>query len=366
MRILIVADKLIGGAGNVAQQLATCFSQKEENTVFLLIDASDKPKYDLSKVNIIDRRITPVKLKNPIKLIIRFVKNTKKLKNTINSCKADVIISFLNTISPEILFSQWRSKTPVIVSERSNPYVEWEKKDRLNKLKWWLSYRRANLIVYQFKTFEPFFSYAYKRKKTRVIPNMIFSDAGRSSLQKVSVHNPIKFATVATLYPVKRIGLMISIFESLLKKQQNIELNIYGDGPDRKTLEQQVRDLCLENHVFFHGHVLDTIERLSNNDVMLLTSEREGFPNAILDAMEAGVPSVMFKCHDGLSEIIIDGENGFLIKQNDVQAYTDKLEYLVKHPHIIVEMSKNASVMKQQYDKEAVIMLWEKYVKSII
>lgn len=359
MRLLIVADKLTGGAGNVAQQLASCFSQKDDNVVFLMIEANTKPKYDLSKVNIIDRKITPVKLSNPIKKITRYISSSKKLRNTINGCSADVIISFLNSISPEVLFSQWRTKTPIIVSERSNPYFEWKKKDWFFKLKWWLSYRRASLIVYQFKTFEPFFNYAYKRKKTCVIPNMIFSDSSVSSFQKVSVHNPIRFATVATLYPVKRIGLMIDIVGSLLKRYQNIELNVYGDGPDRKKLEQQVLDLGIENHVFFHGQVLNIIECLRDNDVMLLTSEREGFPNAILDAMEASVPTIMFKCHEGLSEIIVDGENGVLVKQNDVQAYTDKLEYLINNPQEMTNMGNKALTLKQNYCKSSIIRLWE-------
>ena len=224
MRILVVADKLTGGAGNVAQQLASFFSQKEKNTVFLLIEANVKPKYDLSKVNIIDRKVVSEIIHNPIKKIKRYIANSKKLRDTIKDCSADVIISFLNSISPEILFSQWRTKTPVIVSERSNPYFEWNNRDWLFKLKWWFSYRRANLIVYQFKTFEPFFKYANSRNRPRVIPNMIFSASKESSSPK-ALHNPIRFATVATLYPVKRIGLMIGIIGDLLKKYQNIELN---------------------------------------------------------------------------------------------------------------------------------------------
>lgn len=366
MRILIVADKLIGGAGNVAQQLATCFSQQEDNTVFLLIDASDKPKYDLSKVNIIDRRIKAVKLRNPIKLITRFVKNTKKLKNTINSCKADVIISFLNTISPEILFSQWRSKTPVIVSERSNPYMEWEKRGWLDKLKWKVSYRRADKIVYQFANFEPFFKYAYKNNKTCVIPNMIFGDSEDVIIDEDGLNHPVRFAALASLSPVKRIDMMVDMFATLLNKHSQIELNIYGDGPKRKDLEQQVAQLGVQDHVHFHGHILNTHENLCKNDILLLTSEREGFPNAVLDAMKAGLPTVMFKCHEGLGEIIIDGENGFLIEQNDKKAFVEKLDYLIENPQELIKMKKQAVAMKQKYRQDLVLGQWEDCIESVL
>lgn len=366
MRLLFVADKLTGGAGNVAQQLASYFSQIEDNTVFLLIDASDQPKYDLSKVNIIDRRINPVKLKNPIKLITRFIKEKRELRETINGCNADVIVSFLNSISPMVLFSQWRTNTPIIVSERSNPYQEWEKDPLKMRIKWFVSYHRADMIVYQFKTFEPFFKFAFNNKKTCVIPNMIFDDKQDWIPQVKESHNSIRFATLATLYPVKRIDLMIDIFASLLKKHSCIELNIYGNGPDKEKLQQKTIQMGIDTYVHFRGHVQNTYKALCDNDVLLLTSEREGFPNAVLEALEAGLPTVMFKCHEGLNEIIQDGINGFLIEQDDVQGYIDNLDYLINNPNVIADMSRNTKTIRKQYNKETVLGFWEKCIKSLI
>lgn len=364
MRILIIADKLTGGAGNVAQQLASCFSQIEDNVVFLLIEVSTKPKYDLSRVNIIDRKIKPIKLNNPIKKIKRYIKNSKKQREVINGCSADVIISFLNSISPEVLFSQWSTKTPIIVSERSNPYFEWEKKDWLFRLKWWLSYRRANMIVYQFKCFESFFLFAYKKNKTQAIPNMIFDSAASPGHKDRKC--PIKFASVSTLYPVKRISLMINIIAELRKKQLDIELNIYGDGPDREQLESQVKSMRLQDSIHFHGHVADVNSSISQNDILLMTSEREGFPNVIIEAMNVGVPTVTFNYHDGIGEIISDGINGVLIEQDNVKAYIDKLEFLVKNPHIITNMGENGLAMCKKYNKENVIQLWKDCIESVI
>lgn len=365
MRLLITADKLTGGAGNVAQQLASHYSQIEGNDVFLLIEANNKHRYDLSKVKIIDRKIVPEKLHNPIKIIKRYIANSKKLRDTINDCSADVIISFLNSISPEILLSQWSTKTPIIVSERSNPYFEWRKKDWPFRLKWRLSYRRANMIVYQFKSFEPFFKHAYKRKRTCVIPNMLFADAAATPSRE-KTRDTVRFATVATLYPVKRIGLMIDIVGNLLKKHYNVELNIYGDGPDRDSLERKVSELGIGNHVVFHGHVQDTIACLRDNDVLLLTSEREGFPNVVLEAMGAGIPSVMFDFHDGIKELVTEGVTGFLIKQDNTSAFVEKLEYLVQNPQLIDEMGKNAYSEKQRYDKETVMRLWTSCVEKVV
>ena len=366
MRLLFVADKLTGGAGNVVQQLASYFSQKADNTVFLLIDASAQPKYDLSKVNIIDRRINPVKLKNPIKLITRFIKNNRKLRETINNCHVDVIVSFLNSISPEVLFSQWRTNTPIIVSERSNPYQEWEKDPLKMRIKWFVSYHRADMIVYQFHCFEPFFRFAFKRNKTRTISNMIYDSSKRSPISHVFKPDIVRFASVASLFPVKRIKLMIDMFAEAYKKHPEIQLNMYGDGPERKKLEEQVKRLNLQESIIFHGHTTDVYSVMEQNDVLLMTSEREGFPNVILEAMSRGVPTVTFSCHEGFSEIIQNGVNGFLIKQNDTNMFINQIDYIVNNPQILLEMSSNAIVMKKKYEIDVVIQQWQSCIEQAL
>lgn len=365
MRLLIVADKLTGGAGNVAQQLAYCFSQKEDNCVFLMIDASAQPKYDLSRVQIIDRRRTPVRLKNPIKRAFRYLSNSKHLKNTINNCKADVILSFLNSVSPEILFSQLHTKTPIIVSERSNPYMEWKEKEWQFKLKWWLTYLRANMIVYQFKCFEPFFLLPFRLHKTCAIPNMVIGNKDVIYSNR-GMNHPIRLAALATLSSVKRIDKMIEIFASLLPRHPQIELNLYGDGPNKNELIQQVKKLGITDKVHFHGHILNTHENLCKNDILLLTSEREGFPNAILEAMNAGIPTVMFKCHEGLSEIIINGENGYLIEQNNKKEFVEKLDYLIKNPLVLSYMKETTLQKRTNYSCDVVIKQWESCLKKVL
>lgn len=366
MRLLIIADKLTGGAGNVAQQLASLFSENKDNVVYLMVEENSKPKYDLSRVNIINREIVPVKLHNPIKKIKRYIGNSKKLRNTINGCSADIIISFLNSISPEVLLSQWCTKTPIIVSERSNPYFEWGRKGWLFRIKWWLSYRRANKIVYQFKCFEPFFKFAFKRNKTCAIPNMIFDSAELQNHKEGNILYPIKFASVSTLYPVKRINLMIEMFAELKKKCPEIELNIYGDGPDRVKLEGQVEQMGLHDCIHFHGHVADVTSYIAQNDILLMTSEREGFPNVIIEAMNVGVPTVTFKYHNGISEIISDGNNGFLIEQDDKKAYIEKLELLVKNPQVIANMGEYGLSVCKKYNKDTVVQLWQECIENVV
>ena len=222
------------------------------------------------------------------------------------------------------------------------------------------------MIVYQFHCFESFFKYTYKKGKTCVIPNMIYYPKDDITKRAIINNDNLRFAAISTLYSVKRINMMIDIFANVWSKHPTIVLNIYGDGPDREKLEQQVCKLGLQNSIIFHGHVTDTTKVLCNNDVLLMTSEREGFPNVILEAMNVGAPTVMFKCHDGLSEIITDGVNGFLIEPDNTNEFTEKLQSLVVNPNIIKELSKNALSSKAQYSREQVMHLWENCIKFTI
>ena len=366
MRILIISDKLTGGAGNVAQQLSSHFSMIEGNTVFLMLDATAKPKYDLSRVHVLDRKMNPVQLRNPIKKIIRYVKNIKKKRKLIDDCHADVIVSFLNSVSMDVLIAQWFTKIPIIVSERSNPYQEWEDNSLFMNFKWWISYHRANMIVYQFHCFEPFFKFAHRRNKTCAIPNMIYDMCEKPMVRQISDSQPVRFASVATLRSVKRIDIMIGIVAKVHKHYPNIYLNIYGEGPDGVDLQKQVDDLGLQEIVCFHGHTTEIKNIMEHNDILLMTSEREGFPNVILEAMNVSVPTVTFRCHEGFSEIIQDGVNGFLIKQNDIKAFVEKLEYIIRRPEIITMMSKESIASREKYNKEYVMNLWSHCIGTTI
>lgn len=366
MRILIVVDKLSGGAGNVAQQLASCLSQKQDNAIYLMIETNVQPKYDLSKVSIINREIDSKKIKNPIHTIKRYLSSIKWLHKTINSCKPDVIISFLNSVSINVLMSQWFTKTPIIVSERSNPYQEWSNLSIRKRMQWYIAYRRSNMIVYQFKCFEPFFKFAFKRSKTRVIPNMIYDTLKRHAINHVFKPDMVRFASVASLFPVKRINLMIDMFADAHKRHPEIQLNIYGDGSEREDLEEQVKRLNLQGSIIFHGHTTDVYSVMEQNDVLLMTSEREGFPNVILEAMSRGVPTLSFCCHQGFSEIIQNGVNGFLIKQDDTNLFINQIDYIVNNPQMLAEMSNNASVMKKKYEIDVVIRQWQSCIEQVL
>ena len=152
MRILIAVDSTKGGAGNIAQIMALYFKEHGYDTHLLFTMGMSNTKHDITGLN-------TYCLSENYKGIIKQISGVKKIIKEINP---DIIISFLHTVSPVVLASQWLTKTPVIVSERSNPYTNVKtKKYRLFRK---ITYRRANLVTVQFDVFKEFDKRLFKKK----------------------------------------------------------------------------------------------------------------------------------------------------------------------------------------------------------
>lgn len=115
------------------------------------------------------------------------------------------------------------------------------------------------------------------------------------------------------------------------------DLILVGVGPLQAQLQEQARSLGVENRVRFLGFVEDLEGLLAESDIFILTSDKEGFPLSILEAMRAGLPVVASDV-GGVKEAVIDGETGFLIPRGDVSTLRQRLEQLITDPVLRARM----------------------------
>ncbi len=153
---------------------------------------------------------------------------------------------------------------------------------------------------------------------------------------------PVRFASVGRLDPVKNIGALIEALSRPPWKERDWTLTVYGAGPERLILEQQVRQKSLGNRIQFAGYVDDIAAVWATHHVLIMPSRFEGVPLAMIEAMLCGRPVVATDI-GGIAEWIDDGHNGFLIANPtplDIGAalerlwsQRDQLELLGKHAH---------------------------------
>jgi glycosyltransferase involved in cell wall biosynthesis len=113
---------------------------------------------------------------------------------------------------------------------------------------------------------------------------------------------------------------------------------LIGDGKERPKLEQQVREAGLEENFLFLGCRNDVPDLLAACDLSVLPSESEGLPNAILEAMAAGVP-VVATCVGGIPEIIENGQNGLLVPPQNPQALAEAILRILRDSNLAMRLA---------------------------
>lgn len=156
-------------------------------------------------------------------------------------------------------------------------------------------------------------------------------------------------ATVAVLSPIKNIETLIGAFSRIHKQFSNFKLVIGGDGPSKKSLELLAHSSGLSDNIIFTGKLsLDEVREVMRDCyVFALPSLSEGFGRVFIEAMALGKPVIAPKV-GGVSEIVHDGENGFLIEPKDVDALFAKSEYLIKNPDVAKKMGETGRIFVRE------------------
>ncbi len=163
---------------------------------------------------------------------------------------------------------------------------------------------------------------------------------------------------------VKRIEDIIHVFAKV-QKQIPSKLLLVGDGPERTGIEALCRELGVSHDVRFLGK-LDTIEEaLSLADLFLLTSEKESFGLAALEAMACEVP-VISSDAGGIPEVNIHGETGYVSKIGDIDDMVKNAVAILSDPVLHKEMKKKALERAQEFDIKKILPLYEKYYEKIV
>ncbi len=160
---------------------------------------------------------------------------------------------------------------------------------------------------------------------------------------------------VGRLAKQKNLKDVILAFERL---PQTVELHFYGDGPEKSHLKKMVEQKNLPDRVFFHGFIhpnkVNLVLQFAKCTV--LTSNFEGFALSVQESIANGCPSVSYDTKYGPSTIIENGKNGFLVKQGDIDALSEKLSLIVTG-QVVFEQHELQKTMKK-FSQESFLKKW--------
>ena len=191
----------------------------------------------------------------------------------------------------------------------------------LYKLQGWIC-KKADIVIVPSRSLSDVVKgWGVPESKIKIIYNGVdFKPSGLSKEEarnKIGIHGNI-ILSAGRFVPWKGFRMLIKIMPRLLELKQFARLVIVGDGPDKKKLESMIKNMKLDQKVFLAGKKSkeELAAYLAASDMFVLNSSYEGFSHQILEAMTAGVP-VIASAAGGNREVIIQGQNGFLVRHND-------------------------------------------------
>lgn len=164
----------------------------------------------------------------------------------------------------------------------------------------------------------------------------------------------------------KGFDRLINAWALITQQVPGWTLHIFGEGSLRPILTKQIKDLHLESSVFLDG-ISDNIgKELSNSSIATFTSIHEGFLMAIVEAESVGLPVVSFDTPCGPKDIIRDGEDGFLVKNGDIETFGKQLLSLMQNDGLRERMGEKAIENSKRFTQEAIIPQWISLFETVL
>lgn len=271
----------------------------------------------------------------------------------------NIIISFLAPFNMFALVAHMFINKPIIVADRNDPRHVPEKLF-FRKCRDFL-YLFSDGVVIQTSSNQSYFSDSI-RKKSTVIYNPV--DLKDYKALALSTNKEKKIVSVGRLMPQKNQKNMISAFAEFLKTHNDYTFTIYGEGPYREELQNYISQLNLNEKVFLPGSVKNVFDYIKDAEVFVLSSDYEGMPNALIEAMCIGL-TVISTTVSGATDLIRDGVNGFLVEKNNPQKMTEALKKIADDKELRIRMAKEAVKLNDVLAAKKIMLQWEKYIDEV-
>lgn len=289
-----------------------------------------------------------------------FVSYSKGIQRTVNKFQPDVISVCDDGLKGFFVPRLIKTKAKIIYERHVSKLIEANEKDGflksfINRTKWSLMERQA-------KSFDRFVVLTEGNKNEwPTLKNMVV------------IPNPLSFTTT-TAAPVENkivicVGkisyqkgqdLLLKSWEKVHTRFSDWQLHLYGKENRSFLATDQ-----LKNNVYWFPPEKNILEKYREASVFVMASRFEGFGMVLTEAMECGLPCVSFDCNYGPSDIIKDGEDGFLVENGDTNQLAEKIMELMADENLRKQMGQKAKQNVKRYAADEVVKIWDKLFREV-
>lgn len=351
-----------GGAERVVSNLANAFAANGDEVV---VATEWKGENEFTLDERVKRLIVGLTHKDEKRSrITKVFIREKYLKNCIKKEKPDIVIAFAQNAIYRALMAVRRIDVPVIIAVRTDPVGHYDRK--IDKIMIPLTYRRADGAVFQTKGQRDFFP-DYIAKNSEIILNPVNEKYLRvpepEKREKAVVH-------AGRIVDFKNQPMLIDAFMKVHERFPEHELRIYGPDSFDGTLDilkEKIAQYKAENYIKLMG-ASDSLEKeLPKGEVYAFSSDWEGLPNALIEAMALGLPTVSTDCPcGGPATVMTDGIDGLLVPVGDADAMADGICRLLEDKELAKRLGTNARRIEDRVNSQAIIKQWHEYIDRVI
>ncbi len=358
MKLFFYINSIHEGGG--AERVISVLSQqmaKRGCDVTMITSFKDTWEYTLDEKV---RRISLESEKLKTNKLKRNLSRIRKLRSICKREKPDVLISFMFEPNIRALIATMGLKTKTIISVRNDP----EKENGRGVARFLAKtlYRLADGYVFQTEQAKKWFAPKIQ-KKSVVILNPVsdsFYYVNGAPCVKKSV------VSVGRLEEDKNFNLLIKAFALIADEYPEYQLEIYGDGTLRNMLKELINELDLSNRIILKGQCSDISSQIKDASLFVLSSNVEGLPNALMEAMALGLPVISTDFAGGGARTLIeDGVNGIIVPIGNEKALAEAMRKILSDREYALNLGSKAKVKSSEFKPDNIADKWYTYIKYV-
>ncbi len=246
---------------------------------------------------------------------------------------------------------------PVVISERADPFQKMSKLDRIVHA----IYNQADGAVFQTNGAKEFYSEKLQMKSV-VIPNPVVNT--HSEISHDYCNSKKEIVSVGRFEIIqKRQDILLKAGKIVFEKYPDYKIVFWGDGPDQYRVKELAKELGIDSKVIFGGVTDSVLEKVNQSEIFVLSSDYEGIPNVLIEAMSIGMPCVATDCSPGGARMLLeDGKVGKLVERGNYEQLAKEIIYFIENREKEKKYGMYAKKSIARFSYLELMDQWEQYL----
>ena len=295
---------------------------------------------------------------NPLSFLLSY---KKQLNTLLKALTPDAVVISDNGLKAYLLPFIISKTIPLVFEVHGSRYIQEQAKVSLLRLMIEKTIKGVGAKRFnRFVCLSPQSKSEWNVSSAVIIPNPLSFTAS----QKASL-NTNKVLVVARNSYEKGLDRLLLIWQKVIVQSPDWIIEIYGAHGTDPSLQNDIIKLGLQENVKLFEAVKNIQDCYLDASIYLMTSRTEGFPMVLLEAMESGLPVVAYDCPIGPRSLIHNEENGYLIPDDNVELFVEKVQLLMNNVDLRKQMGNRAVASVQHYQLNAVMNQWNDLFTSL-